>query len=120
MSIFLRYITYCRILIAIITKNTIFSRLNLGIPQLKETLGQSPELTTEITFLHGFCLFEKLKANTVNPDQTAVQQSDLGSQCLLFCKHILLCLHMSRHMRFPTMWYLRPAKPQISLRVHPV
>ena len=24
--------------------------------------------------------------------------------------------HMSRDMRFPTMWYVRPAKPQISLR----
>ena len=23
---------------------------------------------------------------------------------------------MSRNMRFPTMWYVRPAKPQISLR----
>ena len=26
-------------------------------------------------------------------------------------------LHMSRDMRFPTMWYVRPAKPQISLRI---
>ena len=24
--------------------------------------------------------------------------------------------HMSQHMRFPTMWYVQPAKPQISLR----
>ena len=24
--------------------------------------------------------------------------------------------HMSRDMRFPTMWYVRPAKPQISLK----
>ena len=24
---------------------------------------------------------------------------------------------MSRYMRFPTMWYVRPAKPQISLRI---
>ena len=28
--------------------------------------------------------------------------------------------HMSRNMRFPTMWYVRPAKPQISLRICPV
>ena len=25
--------------------------------------------------------------------------------------------NMSRDMRFPTMWYVRPAKPQISLRI---
>ena len=25
--------------------------------------------------------------------------------------------HMSRYMRFPTIWYVRPAKPQISLRI---
>ena len=24
---------------------------------------------------------------------------------------------LSRHMRFPTMWYVRPVKPQISLRI---
>ena len=27
---------------------------------------------------------------------------------------------MSRNMRFPTMWYVRPAKPQISLRLRAV
>ena len=28
--------------------------------------------------------------------------------------------NMSHDMRFPTMWYVRPAKPQISLRIHAV
>ena len=28
--------------------------------------------------------------------------------------------HKSQCMRFPTMWYVRPAKPQISLRIRPV
>ena len=28
--------------------------------------------------------------------------------------------HMSRDTRFPTMWYVRPAKPQISLRIRAV
>ena len=28
--------------------------------------------------------------------------------------------HMSRDMRFQTMWYVRPAKPQISLRIRAV
>ena len=27
---------------------------------------------------------------------------------------------MSQCMRFPTMWYVRPAKPQISLRIRAV
>ena len=29
-------------------------------------------------------------------------------------------LNMSRVMRFPTMWYVRPAKPRISLRIRAV
>ena len=35
--------------------------------------------------------------------------------------HVALKLpddHMSRGMRFPTMWYVRLAEPQISLRIH--
>ena len=28
--------------------------------------------------------------------------------------------NLSRHMRYPTMWYVLPAKPQISLRIHAV
>ena len=28
--------------------------------------------------------------------------------------------NMSRDIRFPTMWYVRPAKPQISLRIRAV
>ena len=28
--------------------------------------------------------------------------------------------YLSRDMRFPTMWYVRPAKPQISLRIRAV
>ena len=28
--------------------------------------------------------------------------------------------HMSHCMKFPTMWYVRPGKPQISLRLHTV
>ena len=32
----------------------------------------------------------------------------------------LLKLKLSRDMRFPTMWYVRPAKPQISLGIQAV
>ena len=28
--------------------------------------------------------------------------------------------HLSRGMKFPTMWYVRPPRPQISLRIHAV
>ena len=34
-------------------------------------------------------------------------------------KEMLLC-YLSRGMGFPTMWYVRPAKPQISLRIRAV
>ena len=34
--------------------------------------------------------------------------------------HTLSMNHLPVHMRFPTMWYERPAKPQISLRIHAV
>ena len=30
---------------------------------------------------------------------------------------ILQCIEMSRNMRFPTMWYVRPAKAQTCLRI---
>ena len=33
---------------------------------------------------------------------------------------ILLGRHKSQCMRLPTMWYVRPAKPQFSLRIHAV
>ena len=34
--------------------------------------------------------------------------------------YICLVLYMSHYMIFPTMWYVRPAKPQISLRIRAV
>ena len=43
-----------------------------------------------------------------------------------FCRPLLLStlnqriLHMSRDMRFPIMWYVRPAKAQTSLRIRAV
>ena len=38
-----------------------------------------------------------------------------GILSLCLTKHE--CSYMSQCMRFPTMWYVRPAKPQISLRI---
>ena len=42
-----------------------------------------------------------------------------GTQCLL-TRDMQILDQMSRDMRFPTMWYVRPAKPQISLRTRSV
>ena len=39
-----------------------------------------------------------------------------GSKIIPISNVGVLC-HMSQCMRFPTMWYVRPAKPQISLRI---
>ena len=40
--------------------------------------------------------------------------------CMQKLKHCLLRSYMSRDMRFPTTWYVPPAKPQISLRIRAV
>ena len=32
-------------------------------------------------------------------------------------ENVALILHLSHNMRFPTMWHVQPAKPQISLRI---
>ena len=42
---------------------------------------------------------------------------DLEGMLLLVCMPVY---HLSQCMRFPTMWYERPAKPQISLRIRAV
>ena len=41
------------------------------------------------------------------------------SFCTQLCYgcHYTTILNMSRNMRFPTMWYVRPAKPQFSLHI---
>ena len=37
-----------------------------------------------------------------------------------YLDNILYINNMSQCTRFPTMWYVRPAKPQISLRIRAV
>ena len=39
---------------------------------------------------------------------------------VIFCLHEMDSINLSRDMRFPTMWYARPAKSQISLRIRAV
>ena len=57
-------------------------------------------------------------ANSVDPDQTVC----LPARISHWHKHLhaaddFSMQHMSCDMRFQTMWYVRPAKPQISLRI---
>ena len=83
----------------------------------------------------------KVEANSTDPDQTASLEA-VWSDSLLFailasirlkfqlCKPTFYLRKesiqnlqincMSRDMRFPTMWYVQPAKPQISLRIRAV
>ena len=39
---------------------------------------------------------------------------------MLGCVYMYIYVHLSRDMRFPTMWYVRPATAQTSLRIHAV
>ena len=64
-------------------------------------------------------------------DSNCQKKRELAVHCILrrLCRcHCCGCinhlddkvLHMSPGMRFPTMWYVRPAKPQISMRIRAV
>ena len=51
--------------------------------------------------------------------------ADLSSRwmqmlCCYFCHVLTQKENMSHDMRFPTMWYVRPAKAQTSLRIRAV
>ena len=48
-----------------------------------------------------------------NRSMYLVHKLYIGLKFMWWCLHI--SWHMSCGMRFPTMWYVRPAKPQISL-----
>ena len=73
---------------------------------------------------------EKKKASKKIPHQHKIKETtgvsgnslyfgtfDKGK--LFLNKHTILLL-MSQCMRFPTIWYVQPAKPQISLPIHAV
>ena len=68
-------------------------------------------LTLKMLWDHIFCVkVSSLSSKCGNAFSIIVkEQPDMG----------LLCLpnNLSQYMRFPTMWYVRPAKPQISLRI---
>ena len=60
-------------------------------------------------------IFKKL---TSKRQHAAPPESKIAKKPLAKIKY--LQQNMSRDMRLPTMWYVRPAKPQISLRIHTV
>ena len=50
-----------------------------------------------------------------------IQKKRLRETVVLSTHSILAYMfQMSPRMRFPTMWYVRPSKPQISLRIRAV
>ena len=53
-------------------------------------------------------------------NKTKQQSTYTCSGINYFIFHLTQNKHVSRYMRFPTMWYVRPAKPQISLRIRAV
>ena len=54
----------------------------------------------------------------ISESGTIVVQKPL--YCMHYCAIPRVIALMSQCMRFPTMWYVRPAKPQISLRIRAV
>ena len=63
------------------------------------------------------------KKNQIKTKHGAITLLDATSHAGLQIR-VGICIsqpkHMSRDMRFPTMLYVRPAKPQISLRIRTV
>ena len=51
---------------------------------------------------------------------TLVQLGCKGNECLVFLFSHVNCYDMNQCMRFPTIWYVRPAKAQTSLRIRAV
>ena len=68
------------------------------------------------------CVFPSQKKNTVFV-ASVLQLYLLLLLCIPLqkqCKYINKNIIMSHDMRFPSMWYVRPAKPQTSLRIRAV
>ena len=53
--------------------------------------------------------------------QSLLTGRTIMNELLLLCQIVKInTFYLSRDMRFPTMWYVRPATPQISLRIRAV
>ena len=67
------------------------------------------KISTDKEFMYHYNR-KKLEGTKDNNKQTIITNKKINNKQLKQLK-------MSRSMRFPTMWYGRPAKPQISLRI---
>ena len=61
-----------------------------------------------------------LLANNKGTDQPAHPRSLISAFVFRYLKSKVTIFQMSRDMRFTTMLYVQPAKPQISLRIRAV
>ena len=61
----------------------------------------------------------KLQLSNANTSDTEAAFLDLNLSISndIVCTKIMINFDLSRGIRFPTMWNVRPAKPQISLRI---
>ena len=76
--------------------------------------------TTLVQSLLGFHVdsFNAVLAESKILKKLAVSLGNMMVQICIDKKHDLTCLtYMSRDMRFPTMWFVRPAKAQTILRI---
>ena len=65
--------------------------------------------------------FVKSRSNMpVSGDQTLNLKKVVMLVSHICIQWSMILAYMSRDMRFPTMWYVRPVKPQISLRIRAV
>ena len=74
-------------------------------------------LTNPLKIVSGQSYVEKIRASVYH---FTVLTYDIELRMTEYFTLLFICNHMSRDMRFPTMWYVRPAKPQISLRISAV
>ena len=67
---------------------------------------------------HNFTIHCKITGNVYRVVHDMCQSFDTFIQVEIIC----LCdfYHVSQCMKFPAVWYVRPAKPQISLRIRAV
>ena len=80
--------------------------------------GKSPKNALTVSEINTVVMFLQLYANKM--DCHCLEDSlitDIQRLCFYF---LIKQNQMSRGMTFPTMWYVRPAKPQISLRIRAV
>ena len=75
------------------------------------------KVQTSLCFLLS-CYMQNFKTQCSNNLNAGIRYME--SLALLYICEVHLQVQMSRDPIFPTMWYVRPAKPQINLRIRAV